>query len=176
MIKKLFIVFLVLATASCAESNIDCCGFSEDIVFVSIPPTPVSKLSDGQNWYRFHLFLHPPAVGEMTDPAEYRGGIPNDDSLLYVRLSEDGRLVLNAELQPDAERLRETLSEIFRQRGINKVYWDGSEQVVKAVGLEISPQTKFGKVMAVATAVRDSGAEPIVVLLDDHLAKTLLSK
>ena len=173
---NLLLIFLLLSAVACSRQNVECCDAVENVVFVRIPPVADPTLTPGQNWYRFSEFLYPSKPGQVVDPTEYKGGVPNYDGLLTVELTDDHRILLGSSPQSNARTLQETLAEIFRQRTENHVFVEGSNETVKAVGIRIPTSAKFADMMEIATSVRDGGAEPIVLLIDGHLPYRMFTR
>lgn len=154
------------------------CGFSmscsnekspeQRVIVVKVPPLYDSKLSREENHYRFQRFLFP----QVEIPNPIPKGLPNDDSLLFVSADESGKLKINLQ---DAGNVFKTnsltvrLAEIFLEREKNGMYEPGNEKIVKAVGIKTAPSIKYGDFIEVVDAVKQSGADPIVLLFDDEL-------
>lgn len=69
------------------------------------------------------------------------------------------------ELTPLMMRLRE----IFEERKVNGVYEDGTSNVIKEIGLDVPASSSFGDFFKLARAVKESGADPILLVLDGHV-------
>ena len=171
--RQAIFVFLVLAGASflsCTRSK----ELAPDVIFVRIPPFYDAKLSPGENQCVFSGFLFPNAytpdvVRNCTD-----SGLANDDSLLYVSLEEDGSLRVNMQPISDNRQLTEKLAQLFQEREKNGVFEPGSDRVIKAVGIHAPDSVTYADFITVAQAVKESGARPIVLLLDGHLPEMLI--
>lgn len=148
---------------------IDCSGekpSEESVIVVKVPPFYDDKLSRQENFWRFQHFLFP----QKEIPNPIPKGLPNDDSILFVSINEDGKIKLNSEDEGDVsetEVLRERLTAIFQGREKDGVYETGTRNVVKAVGVQTAPSIKYGDFIKVVDAVKQSGAEPTVLLFDD---------
>ncbi len=144
-----------------------------DIILVKVPPFYDTNLTSGQNYWLWQEFLFPDQNSREfptdTIPDE---GIPNDDSLLFVVLQENGSLRINSELAGDiynTEQLTDRLSNVFEERTRAGVFEPGNWKIVKAVGIRIPRTVRYGDAIEVAQAVKKSGADPIILLLDGHL-------
>lgn len=143
-----------------------------EIILVRIPPFYNPKLSAGENQCYFREFLFSDYYLPNI-PRQCKGsGLANDDSLLYVSVAEDRALSIN--MQPagdlnDTQLLKKNLSQIFESRSLSGVFEPGKTRVVKAVGIKVPIYAKYVDLISVARAVKDSGADPIVLLIDDHL-------
>ncbi|HXG83136.1 MAG TPA: hypothetical protein VNI84_03825 [Pyrinomonadaceae bacterium] len=69
-------------------------------------------------------------------------GLPNDDSLLFVSMDENGKLKLNSQEIPAANSLTMRLNEVFLEREKNGVYEPGERRIVKAVGIKTAHSVK----------------------------------
>jgi hypothetical protein len=169
----LSLLFLVASTGfyfGCFRQE----SIRQEVIIVKIPPFYDPNLTAGQNhwlWSEF-LFPHPSAETREKDGTIPDFGVPNDDSVITVRLSDDGRLFINSENYGDlanTELVEAKLREIFNVRNENGVVEPGSGKVVKAVGLRLPLGAKYADLIALARAVKRSGADPIVLLINDHL-------
>ena len=146
-----------------------------EIVTVSIPPFIDSKFTAGENQCIFDEFLFPNP--RSIDPVELckGSGLANDDSLLWVQLSVDGTVTLNSKYAAnisDTQQLADRLTVLFKEREKAGAFEPGSNRIIKAVGIKIPKTATFGDLINVGAAVRNSGADPIVLLLDGHLPET----
>lgn len=138
-------------------------------VYVLVPPEYDANMSPGQNQCVFHEFLFPTSD---FDPFRCGAELANDDSLLIVSAKDDRSITLNNEVNGSLDEpapLVKRLSSLFQDRARSGVFEPGSNRVVKAVGLRVSQETSFGDFMKVARAVDESGADPIVLVLDGRL-------
>lgn len=150
-----------------------------DVVFVRVPPYFDPRLTDGENHCTFSYWRHPPLKQNVDISTLCKGaGLPNDDSILSVSLREDKSLALNSEpigsisnLKP----LKDRLTEIFEARRENGVFEEGSEKIEKSVGLQIPVSARYNDAFKIARTVKESGADPIILLLDGHLPQQVIS-
>ncbi len=147
---------------SCSQGRL----VEQNVIIVKIPPIYDKNLTEEENYWRFRHFLFPQE--EIPNPVPK--GLPNDDSLLYVSLDENGRLKINSQGVGDVsetEFLTERLAVIFKERENNKVYESESQKIVKAVGIKAADSICYGDFVKVIEAVKQSGAEPIVLLFNN---------
>lgn len=138
----------------------------QDFFIVKVPPIYNDKLSEEENYYRFQHFLFPQE--EIPNPIP--ASLPNDDSLLYVSIDENGKIKLNSQDIGDISNtklLKEKLTMIFLERKKNRVFESDSQKVVKAVGIKSDLSIKYGDFIKVVEAVNQSNADPIVLLFDN---------
>lgn len=98
--------------------------------------------------------------------------MPNDGHPIEVSLDENGGLWLG--LQPsgnvrDLRTLIKRLAEIFEVRRVHGVFEDGTWNIEKSVGIKIPASAKYGDLIEIARAVKESGADPMMLLLPGHL-------
>jgi biopolymer transport protein ExbD len=117
--------------------------------------------SDEEFYWRSQKSLFPKI--EIPNPKI----LPNDDSFLIVSVGNNEKLKLNSETQKDIESLKDRLKEIFRSREEYGVFEPNSNKIVKTVVIKSSLSTKYGDVVKVIDAVKESGAEPIILQIDD---------
>ncbi|MGI8668374.1 MAG: ExbD/TolR family protein [Aridibacter sp.] len=138
----------------------------QTVIFVKIPPIYNDKLSQEENYYRFRHFLFP----QEETPNPIPEGLPNDDSLLFVSIDKNGKIKLNSENTGDVSEIRflqERLTKLFQERKEAGVYETHNWKVVKAVGIKADSSIKYSDFMKVLEAVKQSGAEPIVLLFEN---------
>ena len=146
-----------------------------DIIVVMVPPFVDPSITEGENLCRFQIWRYPPKDGQSVDIEKSckNAGIPQDAGIfLQVRLHGDGTVSLNGErngsltnLEPLINRLRQ----IFENRKINGVYEEGTEREIKEIGLNVPPSTRYADFFELARAVKESGADPILLVLDGHV-------
>ncbi len=147
---------------NCSEKN----PLEQTVIVVKVPPFYDSKLSREENFWRFQHFLFP----QQEIPNPIPKGLPNDDSLLFVSVDENGKLKLNSQDEGNVSEtkfLTEHLTTIFQEREKAGVYETGNWKVVKAVGVKTAHSIKYGDFVKVVDAVKQSSADPIVLLFDD---------
>lgn len=159
--------------------SLNSCFFEEnepqpEIFIVKVPPFYDEKFSPYGNYLRFQDFLFPPegiAKDEIAYPkAGDKQELPHDDSLLQVTINHGGDVTLNLEdagNTADTNTLKARLTQLFRDRETAGVYETGTWKVVKAVGIKSAHSVKYAEFIKVVESVKQSGAEPIVLLFDD---------
>lgn len=165
-------LFLIGIWTSACESPV---AEKPDIILVMVPPFVDPTLTQGENLCRLNFWRYPPKDGQSIDIDRSckNAGIPQDAGIfLQVRLHEDGTVSLNGEtngsltnLDPLITRLRQ----IFEERKVNGVYEEGTSNVIKEIGLNVPASTRYGDFFELALAVKESGAEPILLVLDGHV-------
>ncbi len=96
--------------------------------------------------------------------------LPNDDTFLIVSIEKDGKLKINREVHGTLENtkpLLEKLKEIFAYRKEMGVFEENSREPVRAVIVKSPRSEKYGNVVKVIDAVKESGADPIVLQIDE---------
>jgi biopolymer transport protein ExbD len=162
MNRTFFLIIFCCLLLSCSKNQ----QIKQNIIIVKVPPVYDEKLSREENYYRFQHFLFP----QMEIPNPIPKGLPNDDSVLFISVDENGKLELNSQDAGDVSKtnsLTMWLAEIFREREKNGMYEPGNWKIVKAVGIKTAHSIKYGDFMKVVEAVKQSGAEPIVLLFND---------
>lgn len=89
---------------------------------------------------------------------------------LIVQISPAGKITLNMEDQgdlSDLSKLKNTLAEIFKERADNGVFREGANEVEQTVFVKASPLLKFNDVIKVVDALKESGAAPVGLQIDD---------
>lgn len=146
-----------------------------DIILVMVPPFVDPSLTEGENLCRFHIWRYAPKDGQDIDIDRSckNAGIPQDAGIfLQVRLHEDGKVSLNGETNGTLDNLNpliNRLRQIFEERKINGAYEEGTWNVNKEIGLDLPPSTRYGDFFDLARAVKTSGADPILLILDGHV-------
>ena len=136
------------------------------VIIVKVPPFYDKNLTEEENYWHFRHFLFPQE--EIPNPIPE--GLPNDSSLLFVLMDENGKLTLNSQDEGNVSEtkfLTERLVATFQEREKNGVYEPGNWKIVKAVGIKTAHSISYGDFVKVVDAVKQSGAEPIVLLFDD---------
>ncbi len=96
--------------------------------------------------------------------------LPNVCGTLLVSIKKDGRIKLNMQNEGsllNLEPLTTELKNIIIQREENKVYEPNSDRIIKTVIINSHRSISYGDVVKVIDAVKSSGAEPIVLQIDD---------
>jgi biopolymer transport protein ExbD len=162
---RLFYIFLVLIFAgwlACSKAP----QVEQSIIIVKVPLVPDKTLSQEEIYWRSQKLLFP----QIEIPNPIPEGLPNDDSLFLVSLEKDGKIKLNSEVigsLDNPEILRQTLKQIFQQRTENGVFEPNSNKIAKAVAIKAPLSMKYGDFLKIAEAVKESGAEPIVLQVDE---------
>lgn len=162
---------MCLSAFGCAQNEFAPTGKTAEItgqkiIVVKIPPVRDPKLSAEERYWQMQKFLFP----QIEVPKKIPKGLPNDDSLFYVRLGKDKSININQSRigsLSEVELLQKELGEIFRNRAEMGVFEESSNRIVKAV-LVIAPDSaKYGEVFRLVEAVENSGADPIVLKIGD---------
>jgi biopolymer transport protein ExbD len=106
----------------------------------------------------------------MEELQKRKIAIPNVCGTLIVSIQKDGKIKLNMQNEGsllNPELLITELKNIIVQREENKVYEPNSDKIVKTVVIKSNRSIKYGEVAKVIDAVKSSGAEPIVLQIDD---------
>lgn len=94
---------------------------------------------------------------------------PNPLTLIAV-LKTDGTLTLNNEdvgMISDPKKLENLLVEVFKDRELNGVFREGTNEIEKTVFLKVSKSSKYSDFIKLVEAVRGAGTEPIGIQIDD---------
>jgi biopolymer transport protein ExbD len=146
----------------------------QTVIIVKVPPLTDEKLTQVENYWRFQHFLFP----QQEIPNPLPQDLPNDDSILLVSIDEIGSLTLNSEDEgnvSDTIFLMKRLAEIFRQREEGGVYEPGKWKIVKVVGVKAAHSVKYGDFIKVIAAIKQSGADPIVLFTDGSKSNSNIS-
>jgi len=95
---------------------------------------------------------------------------PNPLTLVVAVNKGDMSIALNnapAGNVTDAAALTSQLAEIFKTRENNGVFKDGTNEVEKTVFIKSPRSIRYGDVVKVIDAVKQSGAQPIGLQIDD---------
>lgn len=145
----------------------------QEVIVVRIPPLTDPDLSYGENLCFFDAWLHPhPEIDfKKLDCSRWRDNYPNYDGYLQVKLDEHGNLILNSTPTgniSDPTRLTTLLAEFFEERREANVFTPNGQNIEKTVGLKLPATAKYSDLITVARAVKESGADPIILLLDKN--------
>ncbi|GEM_PF-4796799 len=146
-----------------ADESLNLGKIREIIQSLRVSSTQKIKLQISENDY----VGIPPLVNESEVPK------PNPNFLL-IRLGDDSKVSLNAESNYDFNNtapLKDKLREIFKQRENFGVLRPGTNEVEKTVFIAAPPTVKFADVIKLIQAVKDAGAEPIGLLLEELFPK-----
>lgn len=89
---------------------------------------------------------------------------------LIVSLENDKKLKINSQEfgnLDDTTPLSERLSIMFTEREIEGIFEPNSNKILKAVIIKAPLSAKYGDVAKVIDAVKSSGADPIILQIDD---------
>ena len=151
-----------------------------------LPASEISAVLDELRINNFDkVMLMTSSRGRIEDQSLFRGEIPAPDRVLrvtlqnktesgekpnpltlIVRAGDDGTPILNSEPKEDLRSLRVMLSEIFRDREMNGVFREGTNEVSKTVWVAIrkgGSAQRYGDLVSLIDAVKGSGADPIVL-------------
>ncbi len=95
---------------------------------------------------------------------------PNPLTLVVVINNADKKITLNKEAAgdvSDASLLTQLLSETFKKREAEGVLREGTNEVEKTVFIKSPRSSKYGEVVRVLDAVKQAGAQPIGLQIDD---------
>jgi biopolymer transport protein ExbD len=90
--------------------------------------------------------------------------------LLVVSIQKDGKIKLNIQNECDLSNLQpltNNLMNIFDEREKNLVFEEGTNNFLKKVIIKSNRSIKYGDVVKVIDAVKSSGAEPIILQIDN---------
>jgi biopolymer transport protein ExbD len=73
----------------------------------------------------------------------------------------------------DHKKLDDRLREVFKERGNNGVFREGTNEVEKTVYLKVPKSAKYGDFIKLVEVVKGSGAEPIGIQIDDVSGRTI---
>ncbi len=95
---------------------------------------------------------------------------PNPLTLVVAVNNADKKVTLNKEPAgdvSDASPLTERLSAIFKEREAQGAFREGTNEVEKTVFIKSPRSAKYGEVVRVLDAVKQAGAQPIGLQIDD---------
>lgn len=85
---------------------------------------------------------------------------------LIAGLQRDGKINLNRE-DNTLDSLKARLREVFRNREENGVFKEGTNEVYKAVTVQVSRSAKYEEIAKLVDALKEVGASPILLQIDD---------
>jgi biopolymer transport protein ExbD len=118
-------------------------------------------------------FLRYFSDGNYVPPDELQRrqiAIPNVCRTLLVSIQKDSKIKLNMQNKgslSNLEPLTDELQTVLAEREENKVYEPNSNKIVKTIIVRSTRSIKYGEVVKVIDAIKSSGAEPIVLQIDD---------
>jgi hypothetical protein len=158
----LFLIFIVVFfSTSAGEEYL----FHQTRFLVRVPPPVYKNASTAERFWQFQKFLFP----EEDIPDPIPEGIPNFCGLFIISLEKDKSIKINRETYgslSDLEPLQEKLREIFGYRERNGIIDQKSRQPIKAVMIKAPLSAKYGEVAKIVDALKESGADPIVLQID----------
>ncbi len=95
---------------------------------------------------------------------------PNPLTLVVAVNNADKKVTLNKEPAGDVSDpslLTERLSAIFKERDAQGAFREGTNEVEKTVFIKAPRSAKYGEVVRVLDAVKQAGAQPIGLQIDD---------
>ena len=155
-----------------------------EIIEVRIPPFYDPGLTYGENQCIFSDFLFPEEFLQNVVKSCKGSGAVNDDSLLHLSLEKDGSFLLNGQSTvnekpigslDNTDSLQAVLVELFQERENQRAFEPRSKRIVKAVGVKIPLDSRSSDLITTLRAVKKSGADPIILLIDGHLPYQPLS-
>lgn len=97
-------------------------------------------------------------------------GVPFILNDLYLRIEKNGQITLNREELGNIENtepLSQMLVKVFQDRIDNKIFQAGTNKIFRRVYVHAFKSAKYGEVAKVIDAVKSSGADPIILQIDD---------
>ncbi len=158
-----FLLFLIFFTATYFGEEP---RFHQTRFLVKIPPPVSADSSEAEKFWRFQKFLFP----QEDIPDSFPKAIPNFCGLFIISLEKDGYIKINREIHAslsDIEPLTNKLREIFRYREETGVLDAKTHKPIKAVMLKAPRSAKYGDIIKIIDALKQSGADPIVLQIDD---------
>jgi len=95
---------------------------------------------------------------------------PNPLTLVVAINKSDLSIMLNNDAAgnvSDTEKLTNRLSTIFKERGDNRVFREGTNEVERTVFVKAPKSVKYGDVVKIIDGVKLAGAQPIGLQIDD---------
>ena len=135
-------------------------------ILVRVPLLPKQNETQEEFCWRSRKALFP----QIEIPSPIPPGLPHDDTFLVVSIEKDGIIKFNSENfgnLKDTKPLTERLCQIFSERTKFGVYESDSDRNVKAVVIKAPLSIHYGEVVKVVDAAKISGAEPVVLQIDE---------
>lgn len=140
---------------------------SDYVIVVKVPPHPTNNQGSlEEQYWRGQKLLFP----QRIIPDQLPPGIPNDDSLILVKIEETGDIKIGSDVVAslsNTEGLFRLLKENFDARAKRGVYEPDSNKVLTATAIKADLSLKYEDVLEVIAAVKASGADPIALQLDE---------
>jgi biopolymer transport protein ExbD len=96
--------------------------------------------------------------------------VPHHHAFLFVSLEKDKKLKINSQDFSDLQNpnlLTEALRKVFLEREQLGVFEENGDKIVKSVIIKAPRSAKYGEVVKLIDAVKVSGAEPVILQIDD---------
>ena len=136
------------------------------LIKVNIPKAFNPNFTDAEIWEYIESGNSLP-ISEMK---KRNMPIPNYDKFLFISLEKNKKLKINSQEfgnLEDTNPLTDLLIKVFTEREENNVFEANSNKIVKAVIIKAPRSAKYGEVAKVIDAVKLSGADPIVLQIDE---------
>ncbi len=166
-----FRTFLAFFATLCFVTYFTLWNYSEHklpgyVFHVKLPLLIKPGESQEEYYWRTQKSLFP----QIEIPNPIPKGMPNDDTFFIVSMEKEGEIKINsikfAEIS-STKPLTNKLKEFFEARQNEGVYEPDSEKIVRAVAVKVPPSTKYGEFIKIVDAVKESGADPIVLQIDE---------
>ncbi len=170
--RSLALVLILLSIVGCQQLAEP----EQEVLVVKIPPFIDADLTAGENQCRFSIWRQP-SPNKRLDIVEVCKGssLPNDGVPLSIELHEDRTLSINSEPNgtiTDPNPMIDRLSNLFEERRVRCVV-DETGNTEKSVGIRMPVSATYADLIKVVRASKESGADPIMLLLDGHLPEQL---
>ena len=103
-------------------------------------------------------------------PSENDALVKPNPLILVAGLASSGKISLNNEGIGElfnTDNLTDKLREVFKAREENGVFREDSNEIEKSVFIKVPGSSKYGDFIKLVEAVKLSGAEPIIIQIDD---------
>lgn len=131
-----------------------------------LPLTTLDEAPPEMYYWDFQKSVFP----QIKIPEPLPKGIPTNDNILYVSLEKNGEIKFNFKDFGNLDNtnfLSKKLSGIFYEREKIGIFEPGTDKIVKAIIIKVTLSAKYGDVVKVIDAVKSSGADPIILQIDD---------
>ena len=114
--------------------------------------------------------VHGPSLNIPLEPRELDNvDVKPNPLLLIITVGAKGNVELNSEKQGsllNLEPITNRLVKIFKDREVNGIFREGTNDVEKTVSVRLDPVLKVSDLEKIARAVDDAGSDQIVLLID----------